>query len=229
MTNNTGRWSTDQIYAHLRQQIMNLELYPGSRVTESELAQRFGVSRTPVREALQRLSVEGYLVIRPKHGCYIRQLDVFELAEYYDVRVGLELESISLMAKRVPFREVAKLAKDWDPDLAQFGLEGSEEFKDAEEDFHVRLAKLSGNSVLLEYLIDVNYRIRIVRRLGLPDRKSVLKTYREHYEICQRILDNDITGAKAVLRAHIHESQEKSRAVTVAQLDAVRKKQSVSV
>ena len=60
--------TTGSIYETLRQSIMNLELYPGSRVTETELAQHFGVSRTPVREALQRLAVEGYLTIRPKHG-----------------------------------------------------------------------------------------------------------------------------------------------------------------
>ncbi len=122
MVNPVSKWSTDRIYACLRQQIMTLELYPGRRVTETELAQRFNVSRTPVREALQRLSVEGYLVIRPKHGCYIRQLDVFELAEYYDVRVALELESIALMAKRVPFREVARLSQDWDPAVEQYNL-----------------------------------------------------------------------------------------------------------
>jgi len=223
-----SKWTTEKIYTSLRQQIMNLELYPGSRVTETELAQRFGVSRTPVREALQRLSVEGYLVIRPKHGCYIRQLDVFELAEYYDVRVGLELESVALMAQRVPYREVARLAQDWNPRAASYGLEGTERFKDAEEDFHIRLAKLSGNSVLLQYLTDVNNRIRIVRRLGLPDRESVIKTYEEHHEICQRILDNDIQAAMSMLKAHIHESQEKSRSVTVAQLDALRQKQTVT-
>ena len=111
MTVSTRKWTTDRIYDNLRQGIMTLELYPGSRVTETELAQRFGVSRTPVREALQRLAVEGYLTIRPKHGCYIRQLDVFELAEYYDVRVGLELEGVALTSQRVPYRELAQLAE----------------------------------------------------------------------------------------------------------------------
>lgn len=215
--------TTGSIYQTLRQSIMNLELYPGSRVTETELAQHFGVSRTPVREALQRLAVEGYLTIRPKHGCYIRQLDVFELAEYYDVRVGLELEGIALMGQRTPYREVAQLAEDWDPQQARYGMSGSEEFKDAEELFHIRLAELCGNPILVQYLRDVNNHIRIVRRLGLPDQDSVMQTYREHHEICQRILANDLDGATVMLRAHIHESQAKSREVTLAQLQMRRR------
>ena len=223
MTEAPRKWTADRIYQNLRQGIMNLELYPGSRVTETELAQRFGVSRTPVREALQRLAFEGYLTIRPKHGCYIRQLDVFELAEYYDVRVGLELEGIALMGQRIPYREVAQLAEDWDPERAGYGVEGSEQFKDAEESFHIRLAGLCGNSVLVQYLRDVNDHIRIVRRLGLPDRDSVMKTYREHHQICQRILSNDLDGATTMLRAHIHESQAKSREVTLAQLEIRRR------
>ncbi|MAM00135.1 GntR family transcriptional regulator [Hydrocarboniclastica marina] len=223
MATSTRKWTTDRIYHELRQGIMNLELYPGSRITETELAQRFGVSRTPVREALQRLAVEGYLTIRPKHGCYIRPLDVFELAEYYDVRVGLELEGLALMARRIPYRGIAQLAEDWDPDRAGFGLEGTEQFKDAEEEFHIRLAELSGNPVLVQYLRDINDHIRIVRRLGLPDPESVMRTYREHHEVCQRILANDLEGAASLLRDHVHESQAKSREVTLAQLELRRR------
>lgn len=225
MSDSRRKWTTGRIYHDLRQRIMNLELYPGSRVTETELAQHYGVSRTPVREALQRLAVEGYLTIRPKHGCYIRHLDVFKLAEYYDVRVALELEAIRLLAQRIPYRDVARLAEDWDPAKAGYGVEGSEQFKDAEEAFHVRLAELSGNQVLTQYLKEVNDHIRIVRRLGLPDRESVETTYREHHDICQRILANDLEGAASLLRAHIHESQAKSRQVTLAQLEMRRREQ----
>ena len=164
MTSESRTWVADRVYQTLRRSIMNFELYPGTRVTETELAQRFGVSRTPIREALQRLSVEGYLTIRPKHGCYIRSLDVFELAEYYDVRVALEVEAIELMGRRIPYRD---LAHAWDPQRLQFRDRGTDKLKDAEENFHVRLAELSGNPILLKYLKDVNNHIRILRWLGL--------------------------------------------------------------
>mgnify|MGYP001766339151 FL=1 len=74
--------SSHDVYSQLREMILNFELYPGSRVTEQELASLFGVSRTPVRGALQRLEAEGYLTIQPKQGCYIRALDIAELTQY---------------------------------------------------------------------------------------------------------------------------------------------------
>lgn len=224
MASDSRTWVAERIYTSLRQDIMNFDLYPGTRVTETELAQRFGVSRTPIREALQRLSVEGYLTIRPKHGCYIRKLDVFELSEYYDVRVGLELEAIELLGKRIPYRAVAALAEDWNPKYLKFGDLGTDELKDAEEMFHVRLAELCGNPVLVRYLKDVNNHIRILRRLGFPDRDSVISTYEEHYEICQRILADDPDTARDLLRTHIHVSQAKGREVTLAQMEMHRRR-----
>lgn len=226
MTSSSGMCVADRIYTSLRQDIMNFDLYPGSRVTETELAQRFGVSRTPIREALQRLSVEGYLTIRPKHGCFIRNLDVFELSEYYDVRVALELEAIELLGKRIPYRDVAALAEDWNPKHLKYGDQGTDELKDAEELFHIRLAELCGNPMLVRYLKDVNNHIRILRRLGFPDRDSVISTYEEHYEICQRILADDPETAQRLLRTHIHASQAKGRDVTLAQMDMHRRRAS---
>lgn len=224
MASENRQWVADRIYESLRSSIMNFELYPGSRVTETELAHRFEVSRTPIREALQRLAVEGYLTIRPKHGCYIRNLDVFELAEYYDVRVGLEVEVVELMGRRIPYRDVAVLAEDWDPARLKFGDEGTEAFKDAEEDFHIRLAEMSGNPILVQYLRDVNNHIRILRRLGFPDRDAVISTYQEHYEICQSLLAADLPEASRLIRAHIHVSQAKGREVTLAQLEIHRRR-----
>ena len=84
-----------------------------------------------------------------------------------------------------------------------------------------------GHRMMVQYLRDVNNHIRIVRRLGLPDRESVAKTYEEHHEICQRILANDVEGATVMLRAHIHESQAKSREVTLAQLEMRRRERAI--
>lgn len=224
MASENRQWVADRIYESLRSSIMNFELYPGSRVTETELASRFEVSRTPVREALQRLAVEGYLTIRPKHGCFIRNLDVFELAEYYDVRVGLEVEAVELMGRRIPYRDLAVLAEDWNPEHLKYGDEATETLKDAEEDFHIRLAEMSGNPILVQYLRDVNNHIRILRRLGFPDRDAVISTYQEHYDICQSILASDIPEARRLLRTHIHASQAKGREVTLAQLEIHRRR-----
>ncbi len=84
------------IYRQLKDMILSFVLYPGARVTENELALRFGVSRTPVREALQRLAAEGYVTIRPKQGCFVTDIDIERINHYYDVRIALELRGLEL-------------------------------------------------------------------------------------------------------------------------------------
>lgn len=216
------KWSTDLIYQCLRQRIMDFDLYPGARVTEVRLAEEFGVSRTPIREALQRLSAEGYLTIKPKNGCFIRELHMFELLEYYDVRIGLEVEVVELLGRRVPHRAIMDLASLWDPNVMVLGNVGDESFRNAEETFHLELAGLTGNLTLQKYLTDINDHIRVLRRFGFPDQEAVISTYQEHHEICRAILRNDIADAKCLMRDHIEVSQSKGRKVTLAQLEKLR-------
>jgi len=213
-----AKWSAGKIFKDLLKRIMNLDIAPGSKLTETELSQEYNVSRTPVREALQHLSVKGYVVIKPKNGCYVRQLDLLELDEYYDIRVALELEALELISKNTPYLKVKELAEKWDPEVMRFGKTSTESLKDAEEDFHIELAALSGNTTLIKYLKDVNNNLRIIRRLGFPDDQSVHDTYLEHHKICIAILNNDFVEAKLELRKHIYISQEKGRQVTLFQL-----------
>lgn len=201
---------------------MDFELYPGSRVTEVRLADEFGVSRTPVREALQRLSAEGYLTIKPKNGCFIRELHVFELLEYYDVRIGLEIEVVELLGRRVPHRAMMDLAARWNPATLALGKVGNDRFRSAEETFHLELAELTGNVTLQRYLTDLNDHIRVLRRFGFPDEDAVISTYQEHHDICRAILCNDIAEAKQLMRDHIEISQAKGRKVTLAQLEKLK-------
>lgn len=216
------KWSTDSIYQSLRQRIMDFDLYPGARVTEERLADEFGVSRTPVREALQRLSAEDYLTIKPKKGCFIRELHVFELLEYYDVRIGLEIEVIELLGRRVPHRAMMELADRWDPARQSMGNVGDESFRAAEEGFHLELAELTGNLTLQRHLTEINDHIRVLRRFGFPDEDAVISTYEEHHDICRAILRGDIDEAKRGMRHHIESSQAKGRKVTLAQLEKLK-------
>ena len=109
--------TTKNVYHALREMILSFELYPGSRVTENELAAHFGVSRTPIREAMQRLEAEGYLTVRPKQGGYIRRLDIEELADYYQVRISLELLSLELACASMSDAKVRALVAAWDLSL----------------------------------------------------------------------------------------------------------------
>ena len=213
----TTQFSSQKIYEKLRKKILEFEIYPGTRITETELAEDFKVSRTPVRAALQRLAVEGHIVIQPKQGCFVRAVDIERISQYYDVRVHLEAAAVELACEQMSEEDIAALMEIWNPARAKKAV-NFDEIKSLEEAFHIEIAAGSGNRVLVEYLEDVNNHIRILRRLGFPDRKSVLETFVEHYELCELIRARNARSARKAMIEHIRKSQGIARGVTLAQL-----------
>jgi DNA-binding GntR family transcriptional regulator len=219
----TNHFSSQKIYQQLRQKILDFELYPGTRITESELAAGFNVSRTPVRAALQRLELEGHITIVPKQGCFVRPVDIEKISQYYDVRVSLEATAIELACQNMSGEEIDALCELWNPASVKKNV-NLDEIKTLEEAFHISIAAGSGNPVLVDYLRDINNHIRILRRLGFPDRKAVLETYEEHFEMCQLIKTRNTRLARKMMMEHIRKSQSIARSVTLSQLQqAVRK------
>lgn len=223
------RLGAAQVYAQLRELILSFELYPGSRVTETELAERFQVSRTPVREALQRLETEGYLSVRPKQGVFIRQLDVSELAQYYRVRVALELTALDIVCATVADRVLKEIAAAWNPDTQPGRSDDFVRMAERDEEFHIQLAEVSGNQVLAAYLRDINHRIRVIRRLDFTDNGRVDTTYAEHHAIVQSLLARDLERARRLMQAHINASERFAKTVTLTQLARRRPLLSVPV
>lgn len=218
------RLPTQEIYTRLRRMITDFELLPGTRVTESELADLFKVSRTPIREALHRLEVEGLLQIRPKQGCFIRQVDIAEISNYYDVRVGLEALAIELACEHMAEADLKALADSWDPARRPETTAQLEAIRDAEEEFHITLAEASGNRVLADYLRDVNDHIRVIRRLAFIDDQTLSDTFEDHYEICRLLLKRDAKAAREAMVSHIRKSQETARNVTLSQIQQQHKR-----
>ncbi|HET8705352.1 MAG TPA: GntR family transcriptional regulator [Pseudomonadales bacterium] len=218
------RPSAVSVYDALRRMIVDFDLFPGARVTESELADYFQVSRTPVREALQRLSNEGLILIRPKQGCFVRQVDIEQISNYYDVRVALEAMAVELACERMSDTDLRALAEVWNPARCPGDLEYVEDLKDTEESFHITLALGANNPELVNYLRDVNDRIRVIRRLGFPDETSVVETYQEHFDILSLLLERNAEAAKDAMIKHIRKSQNIARSVTLNQLEQHRKR-----
>ena len=223
MIKRNKKLTTTQIYQDLRAKIMDFDLFPGTRFTESELAEQFKVSRTPIREALKRLEVEGLINIRAKQGCFIRPVDTGTISNYYDVRVALETMAVELACEHMPRHEIENLCAFWDPDNCHSDPNYPDQIREVEEAFHVTIAQGSGNEVLVHFLKDVNDRIRVIRRLGFPDKKSIQETYEEHFHICNLILNKKTKEAKKAMEKHIRKSQGIARTVTLNQLEQHKK------
>lgn len=218
--NKEPKASPQQIYDSLKQMITSLEIIPGSRLTETQLAEFFNVSRTPIRSALQRLESDGLLCIKPKQGCFIRNIDMLQVSQYYEVRIALESMVLEEIANLKDHAELRELCKRWDPHTCIFGTKPTDAMKQQDENFHIDLAKISKNQVLCDYLMDINNHIRVVRRLGWPDTRSVKDTYEEHFLICQSLLNNDLKTAQKEMTKHIRKSQDQANRVTLKQLYA---------
>ncbi|HEX4025343.1 MAG TPA: GntR family transcriptional regulator [Steroidobacteraceae bacterium] len=213
-----NRTAAPDVYATLKDMILSFELYPGSRFTETQLAERFGVSRTPIREALKRLEAEHYLTVRPKQGCFVRDVDIIDLTQRYQVRIELELLSLRLACSHMPDRELQLLADEWDP-AVQRGRSAKPSLMDLkEESFHLALAAGGGNRPLYEYIQDINHHIRILRRLDFTSPERIDRTYEEHYGIVQHLLHRDLRPAQRLMRAHITQSMQFAKTLTLLEL-----------
>lgn len=210
--------TVDTLYTELKQKIISFELYPGSRVTEQMLAEMFGVSRTPIRQALQRLEIEGFLSIRPKQGCFIRELDVSELMEYYEARIAIELLIVDCAVNAMSDKQIEQMLATWQPDLHDQEQSTGVDLGVKDEAFHVGLAMASDKPVLASMLKNINHRIRVIRRLDLNSDNRSQRTYNEHYEILQLIKERDKGKAKLAMKRHIQRSREFAKTLTLTAL-----------
>lgn len=219
----TPKSAAQLVYDQLKKKIIDFEIYPGTRITESEIAEDFQVSRTPVRSALQRLEAEGQITIMPKQGCFVRSVDIESISQYYDVRITLEATAVELACDHMDDEDIDALQEEWNFERLDNELD-MEEIKAREEAFHIGIAIGSGNPILANYLRDINNHIRILRRLGFPDRQAVIETCEEHSAICQLIREHNKTQARRAMTKHIRKSQELARSVTLSQLQQAIKR-----
>jgi len=213
----------DKIYSVLKEEINTFAIIPGDRMSEVEIGKRFGVSRTPVRQALYRLRDDGLIEVEPKFGWYVKPLDFDKLDDLYDLRIILEIASATRLCNMdtAEFSSLDALRKTW-------LIPPSEQLSDPrmvgalDEIFHSSLVQAAGNAELAKVHQDITERIRIVRRLDFtrPDRITI--TYAEHAEILRAIIQHKTSQAELLIRAHIEQSKIEVRKITLNTLYEVR-------
>jgi DNA-binding GntR family transcriptional regulator len=212
----------ERAYAGLKALIHDFQLLPGDRLSESEMGQRLGVSRTPVREALFRLRNEGFLEVESKSGWFIKPIDFDKLDQLYDLRVVLELASVARLCARSgepPELESLKAAWLVPPDER---LSSMREVGALDEQFHATLVRAAGNAEIARVHWDVTERIRIVRRLDFTRDDRVEATYIEHAKILRTILQRKPEQAQLLLRSHVEQSKVEVRKITLGTLHEAR-------
>ena len=196
----------NEIYAELRSRIVNFILLPGDRISDKEISYEMGISRTPVREALVRLSGEGLVQAISNRGFRVKVFTIKEIRDLYTLRESLEVLAIRLAAPKLDedwILAMGNLMKKY-PDLIDAAdLTG---FNNADEEFHHRIARKTENNFLDQMLTNLQGQIRIVRRYQHLQASSLLETYDEHTRILEHMIRGEITDAQRIMSKHIMES-----------------------
>ncbi len=212
----------EQVYAELKRQMHSFELVPGDRFSEADIGARLGVSRTPVREALFRLRIEGLLDVESKSGWFVRPIDFARLDQLYDLRIILESASVArLCSLPQPTPELEGLKLAWLVPAAE-RLSDGEKVGQLDEAFHASLVRAAGNDEISRVHWDVTERIRIIRRLDFSRADRIEATYGEHAKILRTIIQRKGDQAQLLLRSHIEQSKAEVRKITLATLHEAR-------
>jgi DNA-binding GntR family transcriptional regulator len=189
-----------QIFNVLAQRISNSELAPGQPLREQPLSLEFGVSRTPLREALMRLEQAGLIERHAPRGFVVRSVGLARIDQIFSLRIVLEEFAVSLAADAVDTPEFQQLI-----DAARDACEQGDYVGDPQlrEEFHERLAELSGNEELVRVLEDLDLRIYGFRRLDWQVPERARAAQREHLQILELLRDGDVDGAQKAIRDHI--------------------------
>lgn len=200
-------------YDALRGLILNYEIKPNERLNEVELAARFNVSRTPLREALNRLVVERLLRFEPSIGFYRAKIDVQEIVNLYEFRVMLETEGVKLAVERATDDEIAEVTAFWKDTYARRSTVTTAERIANDEQFHERVTALGHNSELVHALRSVNARIHFIRWADTQGGDEHEASYHRHLELLTVLSERDQARAIAVLRNIIVMRQEQIVAI----------------
>lgn len=194
---------TELVTENLRDRIVTGEFDLGSQLSEARIAKDLEVSRTPVREAINRLEMEGLLVVEPQRGSFVFNLEPDELAKLCDARVCLETAALSqaVLARRDDLSR--QLAQCVDRMSAAREAGDDAEYLAQDTVFHQCLFDCADNRFLNDAYQTIALKMAAIRnRLGgHPDHMS--KSYREHVEILEAVRGNDVDTALAILRSHI--------------------------
>ena len=206
----TASTSVQRAYEALRGMAVRFELKPGERLNEVELARSLAMSRAPLREAMNRLATEGLLTFVPNQGFSCRRLSAAEIASLYEVRAELEAAGACIAAQRAKRGDLEELDRFWRQTAAAQDTTPLEVLVARDEEFHLKLAALSGNPERVRLLENINARIHFVRRVNLESAQRRKASFAEHEAVMLCLLQGDGEGAADLLRRHLTLSAEQA-------------------
>jgi GntR family transcriptional regulator, rspAB operon transcriptional repressor len=207
-----------QLYRILRDRIVHGDLDPGMRISETEIAARYAVSRQPVREAFIKLAEESLVEVRPQRGTYVRRISIPEVMSARFVREAVEADVTRLVAATATADVLAALDAVIEDQRRVVDDADTQRFIERDEAFHRLLAEAAGQSAAWEIVEDLKTQMNRVRHLSAR-RFPRAKLIEQHAAVVAAIRAGDVDGAEAAMRAHLREILDDLPAIAEAMPD----------
>lgn len=192
-----------EVAERLRQRIFTHELAPGAWIDEQTLANDYGISRTPLREALKVLAAEGLVTLKPRRGCYVTEISERDLDEIFPLLALLEGRCAAEASQHANAEDMQQL------EVLHAELERCarhrqiEQFFDANQAFHLRIQEISGNRWLLQVIQDLRKVLKLTRLHSLSIAGRLHQSLLEHRSIMAAIKARDVQAAESAMREHL--------------------------
>lgn len=192
---------------NIRQAIIDGTFSPGERLMEIQLADEMGVSRTPVREAIRKLELEGFVVMIPRRGTYVADISIRDITEIYEIRTCLDVLSAGLAAERITDEELEALNRLL-VEIGQYIAENNmEKIVEADTAFHDILYQASRNERLRSIINNLREQLTGIRGRSMSYPGRLVETMDEHRALVDSIAARDVERAQNAARVHIENAE----------------------
>lgn len=197
------RTSADVVFDYLRNEIVSNKLAPGTKISETEVANRFGVSRQPVRDAFNRLANLDLLLIRPQKATEVRGFSTSGISQARFVRLAVELEVVRRACAVWDDASARQLDASLTRQRQAIDRGEVENFHELDYDFHKLICELSGNGIVVETIRACKAKIDRLCLLSLGNASEAPDVLKEHQELADALSARDSQGADRVIRRHL--------------------------
>jgi DNA-binding GntR family transcriptional regulator len=195
--------AASRIYSDLRAELVSLQRPPGEPISEAEISLSYGVSRTPVREAILKLSDEGLVEIFPQSGIFVSRIPLAALPEAIIIRKALEETTARLAAERATSSQILNLQSILERQREAEAVDDREAFHQADELFHATIAGVAKYPGIWRLILHVKVHVDRYRRLTLPRQGRIGQVIAEHEAILRAIKAHDVAGAGMAMETHL--------------------------
>ena len=193
----------DIVFESLKQAIIKGQLKPGERLMEVQLAEKLGVSRTPVREAIRKLELEGLLIMVPRKGAYVSDVSIKDIIDVLEVRASLEGLAAFLAAERMTDKELIVLKEKAKEFIDALEVKNVEMMIEKDAEFHEFLFKITKNEKLMMIADSLSKQLQRFRAIYMNEYDNFEHIIHEHKNIIESLINRDSEKASKYAQQHI--------------------------